>query len=659
MSSLPSQADCPDGKVLLPMDDARPLKRPRNSTSAQRVVLLLDLDAFYSQCECRRLGWDASETPLALLQWNSVLAVTYPARQRYGIKRGDSWEAVASKSKGACHAVHVALRSTASMDVTDTFRDGDKQQSLTEPAQSSLSSSLLNDNTQPTESLQQDYARLYEASPEQQVAWRKADVGRRRYSTEGKACIERYRIASAVIFRAVQAWRAQQQDKLPSLVLERASIDEFFLDVTQAVHADSWWEARAECRTLPSGTSNVGHNLLSNDRGGTTSSEANAVPDGLSSADHDSNETSAYLIRGAWLAYWIRQHIHTKLGFTLSAGISINKTIAKLSASYGKPNGQAVTFAGESVDALLEATPIRKCRHLGGKLGQAVTKLLPSHVDPTVGNIRRHLSLPQLQDGLPGKMAESARWVFCLAQGQDDEPVHGGTTTDGTNGIVKSITAFKSFPTGRAKGLTLEEAADWIRLLAEEIVTRVERDAPRNHRYPRACTVHYTTAGGGDAQSRSVRISFPPSGLSSSAKVNTLVQVVPRAVTNKEPGRRFGRLGLAATDFVVRESGQLGMDAFLAKRGDSESASDANETASQPVGTTDRRSRPFHPPPVRPSSSCSPDRDLALALKLQADYDRENALWQKLERQQNDQGRKKKKETSGKTAKISSFFQKR
>ena len=65
-----------------------------------RIILLFDLDCFYAQCERVRLGLDI-DCKLALLQWNSVLAVTYPAR-KFGIKRGDSWEDVAKKSEREC-----------------------------------------------------------------------------------------------------------------------------------------------------------------------------------------------------------------------------------------------------------------------------------------------------------------------------------------------------------------------------------------------------------------------------------------------------------------------------------------------------------------------------------------------------------------------------
>ena len=50
-----------------------------------RVIALCDSDAFYAACEQVRLGIDPS-LPLVVLQWDSLIAVNYPAR-KYGISR--------------------------------------------------------------------------------------------------------------------------------------------------------------------------------------------------------------------------------------------------------------------------------------------------------------------------------------------------------------------------------------------------------------------------------------------------------------------------------------------------------------------------------------------------------------------------------------------
>lgn len=44
-----------------------------------RVILHLDLDSYYAQVECQRLGLP-HHLPLAVQQWSGLIAVNYPAR---------------------------------------------------------------------------------------------------------------------------------------------------------------------------------------------------------------------------------------------------------------------------------------------------------------------------------------------------------------------------------------------------------------------------------------------------------------------------------------------------------------------------------------------------------------------------------------------------
>ncbi|MEN1784025.1 MAG: DNA polymerase IV [Bacteroidota bacterium] len=64
------------------------------------------------------------------------------------------------------------------------------------------------------------------------------------------------------------------------------------------------------------------------------------------------------------IAKEIRENIFKNTGLTASAGISINKFIAKVASDYNKPNGQK-TVAPEAVHAFLEALDIRKFYGVG------------------------------------------------------------------------------------------------------------------------------------------------------------------------------------------------------------------------------------------------------------------------------------------------------
>lgn len=182
------------------------------------------------------------------------------------------------------------------------------------------------------------------------------------------------------------------------------------------------------------------------------------------------------LWRGAVIARGLRKAVFEELGFTLSAGISTSKLVSKLSASLGKPNGQAIIFF-DDIPYFLEKTKIKKARHLGGALGKKVLNLLPAN-DDTMGAICRILTLNQLVTALGN---DAGRQVWNFARGIDDEEVR-----ETKRALTKSITAFKSF-TIRSE----EDVPKWIKLLATDLFARVKNDCSRNNRFPTMCNIQY------------------------------------------------------------------------------------------------------------------------------------------------------------------------
>ena len=64
------------------------------------------------------------------------------------------------------------------------------------------------------------------------------------------------------------------------------------------------------------------------------------------------------------IAQEIRQRIFEEVGLTASAGLSVNKFVAKIASDYNKPNGQK-TVNPEEVLAFLEVLPVRKFYGVG------------------------------------------------------------------------------------------------------------------------------------------------------------------------------------------------------------------------------------------------------------------------------------------------------
>jgi nucleotidyltransferase/DNA polymerase involved in DNA repair len=630
------------------------------NSNATRQILLLDLDCFYAQAMCRRYGWDAQTTPLALLQWNSVLAVTYPARQAYGIKRGDSWETVHEKSRGQCHAVHVPILTTTSAEATAATA-ANATAANTATAVNATAGNNVKDGTSNNEkssvplSLEQEYERFYCLSEAQQQEARRCELGVRKRSADGKASIECFRIASARILAAVRQWIL---DNDSSIVLERASIDEFFLDVTKAIQKNT---SSLELRDSRSHTVVIGETESKEDLSIAMEREGESGCCGtwnhnLLPVDQSDNDEIHRLRRGCDIANRIRQVVYQQLGFTMSAGIGTNKTLAKLAVTYGKPAGQAVCFP-RAVEYMLDHTPIRSCRNLGGKLGSAVAKLLPTNVPPMVGSIARHLSLLTLQHALADQA--TAQRVFDLARGVDREPVEAKTESSSAV-LTKSITAFKSLnfaPPNTHRdvmGHTLTEAMPWIQLLSREVVTRIERDYSRNDRYPRNCSVHYAVYPASSHQDKSIRIPFPASRLTTEQKVAELVAAVPLALRSKirslgndsrdtRPTAaadtvRLHRIGLCATNFESRAAGSNNAigNYFSAAAASKDAGSMADSKAKVLIAGSVKTPRTIldevTPPPSGTANLAVVDADLEYAKQLQATFDREHRVLEVLDK---------------------------
>ena len=233
-------------------------------------------------------------------------------------------------------------------------------------------------------------------------------------------------------------------------ILERASIDELFIDVTAFCYqsAEVAEDDDEDGKDKPNNDASASNKISSNndtakkfratcDEAAIESLKDTVIYNESSLDSRDKNDQIGKALKlGCLIALTARRAVLNKLGFTLSAGISTNKLVSKLGATYGKPDGQAAVYPG-AINTLMEETQLRKARMLGGKLGKRVSALLPES-ETTMGSISRLLSLDQLEKAIG---EESARWVFDACRGIDYEEVKPTLKV-----LPKSITAFKSFP---------------------------------------------------------------------------------------------------------------------------------------------------------------------------------------------------------------------
>ncbi|KAL3941889.1 MAG: hypothetical protein SGBAC_003814, partial [Bacillariaceae sp.] len=529
-----------------------------------RIVLLFDLDCFYAQCERVRLGLEL-DCSLALLQWNSTLAVTYPART-FGIARGDSWDAVAQKSQGKCHAIHLHIlksTTTATTPTTATATTATTTNSTTATTTSNTTND--GDGEQKKKKIEleaQDadlktaFDNIYKLNPQQQIEARK-QIGVRRDHNDGKACLERYRLASMSIFNTVLESLTKHLGK-ENFILERASIDEFYLDITKYCYSNDNNEYTGiKGSTIPNQkpTAIVGDS--SNHSNSNSNSNSNSSED---YNDEQSSPLNVALQKACQVSQQIRTDVWNNLGFTMSAGISTNKMMAKLAASFGKPNGQAL-LVPNNFETLMETTKIRKVRNFGGKLGRKVTDLLlHGKEDATMGDLAQ-IPLPVLFHHFS---QETALMVFDACRGNDNEPVK-----ETTGALVKSITAFKSFTATSVVG----EIEKWLQIISTEIVTRVARDMVRNKRYPKTCTLnytYYTTPNGrrpndgshrSQRNTKSVRLQYPNSeGTQMTRKAENLQEQAMEKLIPILQQHKLRGVGMSANNFETK--GQPGVSSI-------------------------------------------------------------------------------------------------
>ncbi|KAK3189043.1 hypothetical protein Dsin_028604 [Dipteronia sinensis] len=250
---------------------------------------------------------------------------------------------------------------------------------------------------------------------------------------------------------------------------ERASIDEVYLDLTDAAKA-MLAETPPESLELVDEEALKSHILgLKNENGSDT--KAN-VREWLCRSDADHREK--LLACGALIVAELRMQVLKETEFTCSAGVAHNKMLAKLASALNKPAQQTVV-PFSSVKGLLELLPVKKMKQLGGKLGTSLQNELGVNA---VGDLL-NFSEDKLQE-LYG--VNTGTWLWNTARGISGEEVQARL-------LPKSHGSGKSFPGPRALK-TVDSVKHWLNQLCEELNERLCSDLEQNKRIARTLTLH-------------------------------------------------------------------------------------------------------------------------------------------------------------------------
>ncbi len=168
------------------------------------------------------------------------------------------------------------------------------------------------------------------------------------------------------------------------------------------------------------------------------------------------NEKSAILV-----AKRIRKKIYEKTGLTASAGVSINKFVAKIASDINKPNGMKVILP-EEVIPFLETLAIDKFFGIGKVTSKKMRKM----------GITNGLELKALSEiELAKHFGKQGRFYYRMVRGEDNRPVNPSQ-------IRKSISVENTF----TKNLVvLEEMQEELKTLANILAERIARSASRGY----------------------------------------------------------------------------------------------------------------------------------------------------------------------------------
>ncbi|WP_281846304.1 DNA polymerase IV [Olleya namhaensis] len=155
------------------------------------------------------------------------------------------------------------------------------------------------------------------------------------------------------------------------------------------------------------------------------------------------------------LAEEIRTRIFNEVGLTASAGISINKFVAKIASDYNKPNGQKVVNPEEVLD-FLEALDIRKFYGIGKVTAE---KMYQKGIYTGLDLKSKSLAF------LESNFGKSGTSYYYIVRGIHNSPVK-------PNQIRKSLAAERTFNENLSSEVFMLEK---LQLIADEVAKRLSK----------------------------------------------------------------------------------------------------------------------------------------------------------------------------------------
>uniref|UniRef100_A0A1I8NMY4 DNA polymerase eta n=1 Tax=Stomoxys calcitrans TaxID=35570 RepID=A0A1I8NMY4_STOCA len=291
-----------------------------------------------------------------------------------------------------------------------------------------------------------------------------------------KADLAKYREAGKDVANVLQRFTP---------LLERASVDEAYLDITDLVNKrhvamnDGSFVLQPQqlINTYAVGFPTIGEYLTT-----ITKKYINPLLDNDDSYRHFQEndipavrQSNVRLLIGSSIAKEIRDAVYAETGYECSAGIAHNKILAKLACGMNKPNKQTILPLAQIHD-LFSSRPLSKIKGLGAKFGEEVCQRLGIRY---LGQMLKFTE-KELQHKFDEK---NGTWLYNICRGIDLEAVT-------PRFYSKSIGCCKKFP-GRNSINGLKTLQHWLLELANEIYDRLEKDVVENNRRAKQMVVNF------------------------------------------------------------------------------------------------------------------------------------------------------------------------
>ncbi|PWN51631.1 DNA/RNA polymerase [Violaceomyces palustris] len=531
-----------------------------NASNPLRVVAHCDVDAAYAQFEASRLGLDPKTVPIAVQQWQGLIAVNYPARDR-GISRFETIENALKKCP-ELRLVHVPTYSEG-CDVASYHPD---------PRPETHKVSLDNYRRESRKIIDIFRSTLPLASVE------KASIDESYFDLTihvRKVMLERYPYLAAVPI-------SSSTDACPRASSSHGSMDTPLPD-PPSIPFEQWSRfghlipiqgsvgeangigrpkpaAAAAAATTNGASSDSIHEEESKDGSSREAASAEierGKDEGSTTTNFASSSwTEVALYIGAELMEKVREKIRQELGYTTSAGISFNKTLSKLCSGWRKPDSQTILLP-RAVENFLRELPFKKIRFLGGKLGEAISNEWSSS---TVGDLWS-VSLEEMKS----KFGQESVWVWNVLRGVDHSEVRERVSN-------RTMLASKSV---RPPITRSQEALHWLGILSMELAIRLnEAREELSNLWPRNLVLRFIKAGQGHTP-RSRQIPFP---FTSRNQVEPLTESIRRMAEKlwnesccsealNSNDSKVVTISLGFSGLVAGEVGQVGLANFLSSSG--------------------------------------------------------------------------------------------